>query len=426
MTTQTTTPAAFAAYIGLDWADQKHDLSLQAADAPQPEAFQLDHRPETLHEWVAQLRTRFAGRPVALALEQKRGALIYALLPYEFIVLYPINPKALARYREAFTTSGAKDDPLDASLLRELVQHHRAKLHAWHPDDPLTRELALLVEQRRRLVDERTRLTNRLTAVLKQYFPQALVWAGPLEQTTALDFLARWPQLADLQAASAQAVTEFYQTQRCRLGTKLPARLAEIQAAQALTTDTAVQRASVGLVQALVETLRGLGRGLEQLEQQLARCFQQHPDRAIFSSFPGAGAALAPRLLVACGADRTRFASAAALQTCSGIAPVTRRSGKSKSVKRRLACPKFVRQSFHEFAGCSLPWSRWARAYYDQQRAGGAKHHTALRALAFKWQRIIFRCWQKREPYDEATYIASLVRRGSPLAKRLQAEAPPA
>lgn len=426
MTTQTTVPAAFAAYIGLDWADQKHDLSLQAADTAQPETLQLDHRPEALHEWVAQLRARFAGRPVALALEQKRGALIYALLPYEFIVLYPINPKALARYREAFTTSGAKDDPVDACLLRELVQHHREKLHAWQPDDPLTRELALLVEQRRRLVDERTTLTNRLTALLKQYFPQALVWAGPLEQTTALDFLTRWPQLADVQRASAQEVTEFYQTHRCRLGDQLAVRLAEIQAAQPLTTDGAVQRASGGMVQALLATLRGLGRGLTQLEQQLATCFQQHPDHAIFSSFPGAGAALAPRLLVACGADRTRFASAAALQTCSGIAPVTRRSGKSKTVKRRLACPKFVRQSFHEFAGCSLPWSRWARAYYDQQRAGGAKHHAAVRALAFKWQRIIFHCWQKQVPYDEATYIASLVRRGSPLAKRLTAEATPA
>lgn len=426
MTMQTTTTADFAAYIGLDWADQKHDLSLQAADAAQPETLQLEQRPDVLHEWVAQLRARFHGRPVALALEQKRGAVIYALLPYEFIVLYPINPKALARYREAFTTSGAKDDPVDASLLRELVQHQREKLHAWQPDDPLTRELALLVEQRRRLVDERTTLTNRLTALLKQYFPQALGWAGPLEQTTALDFLTRWPQLADVQAASAQAITEFYQTHRCRLGDKLAARLTEIQTAQVLTTDVAVPRASAVMVQALVETLRGLGRGLTQLEAQLATCFAKHPDRAIFRSFPGAGAALAPRLLVACGADRTRFASAAALQTCSGIAPVTRRSGKSKTVKRRRACPKFVRQSFHEFAGCSLPWSRWARAFYDQQRAKGAKHHAALRALAFKWQRIIFHCWQTQTPYDEETYIASLVKRGSPLAKRLQPEATPA
>jgi transposase len=426
MTTNTTNITAFAAFIGLDWADQKHDISLQAAEARQVETLQLEHRPEALHQWVAQLRTRFGGRPIALALEQKRGALIYALLPYEFIVLYPINPKALARYREAFATSGAKDDPVDAAWLREMVQHQREKLRPWKPDDPLTRELALLVEQRRRLVDQRTALTNRLTALLKQYFPQALDWVGPLEQTAAMDFLRRWPQLADVQGASTQELTEFYQAQGRRLGDKLPARLAEIQAAQPLTTDTAILRASVGIVQALVESLRGLVAGLTQLEAQLASCFRQHPDQAVFSSFPGAGAVLAPRLLVACGSDRTRFADAASLQTCSGIAPVTRRSGKSKSVKRRLACPTFVRQSFHEFAGCSLPWSRWARAYYDQQRKDGAGHHAALRALAYKWQRIIFRCWQSRQPYDEALYIASLVRRGSPLGRQLQAEMTPA
>ena len=407
----------FAAYIGLDWADQKHDISLQAADSTQIESFQLDHRPETLSDWVAQLRQRFQGRPVALALEQKRGALLYALLPYDFLVLYPVHPKSLARYREVFAPSGAKDDPVDAALLRELVQQHRAKLRPWRPDDPLTRELSLLVEQRRRLVDERTRLTNRLTALLKQYFPQALAWAGALDTAVALDFLARWPQLEDLQRATPSELQEFYRAHGCRLGDKLPQRLAAISAAQPLTTDAAVKRACAGMVQALLEPLRGLLSGLATLEQQIAEGFAQHPDQAIFSSLPGAGAVLAPRLLVACGADRTRYQSAAELQCFSGIAPVTKRSGKTHFVQRRLACPKFVRQSFHEFAQSSTHWSSWARAYYEQQRQRGKKHHAALRALAYKWQRIIFHCWQTRVPYDEATYVKALARRGSPLVQ---------
>jgi transposase IS116/IS110/IS902 family protein len=100
-----------------------------------------------------------------------------------------------------------------------------------------------------------------------------------------------------------------------------------------------------------------------------------------------------------------------------GSAPVTERSGKTVWVHHRVACPKFVKQTFHEFADQSIRFSRWARAYYDQQRARGNTHHAALRALAYKWIRILFRCWKEHRPYDEARYIAALRRRGSPLAK---------
>ena len=336
---------------------------------------------------------------------------------YEFIVLYPVNPHALASYREAFATSGAKDDPVDAGLLLEMVRLHRDKLRPWTPDDPLTRELCLLVEHRRRLVDDRTYLTNRLQALLKQYFPQALDWAGQLDTLRALEFLTRWPQLETIQKATPEQLRNFYQQHHYRLGEKLPLRLAEISAAQPLTSDKAVITASITMVQALLEPLRGLIAGIETFDQQIKACYQQHPDKEIFNSLPGAGAVMAPRLLAAFGADRTRYQSAEQVQCFSGIAPMTERSGKTKFVHRRLACPKFVRQSFHEFAKCSINWSRWARAYYDQQRHRGNKHHEAIRSLAYKWTRIIYRCWQDREPYDESVYIAKLELRGSPLAK---------
>ena len=106
-----------AAYIGLDWGDQQHAVQLQPASGGPVEPLELAQRPHALHGWVAQLRARFGGHPVAIAIEQRRGAVIYALMQYECLVLYPINPKALARYREAFHPSGAKDDPTDAALL---------------------------------------------------------------------------------------------------------------------------------------------------------------------------------------------------------------------------------------------------------------------------------------------------------------------
>jgi Transposase len=133
-----------AAYVGIDWADQKHDICLQEAGSHRAESWRLDHKPDSIGDWVSQLRERFRGRPIAIALEQKRGGLLYSLMHYEFIVLYPVNPRALSSYREAFATSGAKDDPVDAGLLMEMVRLHRDKLRPWAPDDPLTREISLL------------------------------------------------------------------------------------------------------------------------------------------------------------------------------------------------------------------------------------------------------------------------------------------
>src|SRR5438093_5119907 len=165
-----------AAFVGLDWADQKHVVTLQEANSDQRQCFTLDQAPEALQNWIQLLRHRFAGRPVAIAVEQKRGALIYALalMHVDFLHLYPVNPQTLSQFRKAFYPSGAKDDPIDADLLLEILMTHRQHLRVWIPDDVLTRSIQLLTEDRRHLVDERTALTNQLTAALKTYFPQAL------------------------------------------------------------------------------------------------------------------------------------------------------------------------------------------------------------------------------------------------------------
>src|SRR5712671_6201489 len=157
----------FAATIGLDWADRKHDLWLCPAEGGQAQHLQLDQTPEALQEWVAKLRERFGNRPVAIGIETCRGAIISALMAYDFIVLFPVNPKALKDYRAAFSVSGAKDDRTDAHLLEEFVRLHQDKLRALHPDDELTRKLGGLSENRRNLVDQRTALVNQLHDTLK-------------------------------------------------------------------------------------------------------------------------------------------------------------------------------------------------------------------------------------------------------------------
>jgi transposase len=412
----------FAAFVGIDWADQEHAVCLSPADTPVPEQSQIPHTPEALAEFVARLRSRFGGRPVAVGLEQARGALLYALMQYEFLVLYPINPATAKRYRDAFAPSGAKTDPVDARLIWELLVKHRDQLRPWMPDDAATRHLALLCEHRRDLVEQRSRFVQQLGAALKSYFPQALDWTGQdLATVMAADFLLQWPTLEALQKTKPHRVRAFYYAHHCRRPDLVQQRLGAITAAQPLIRDAAVIAAHALRVQSLAHQLRPLLASIGEYDHQIQTLFAAHPDSAIFASFPGAGSCLAPRLLAAFGTNRDRFAEADAMQRLSGVAPVTRRSGKFHAVGRRHACSKFLLQTFHEFARCSIKFCDWARRYYDLQRAKGKAHHAAVRALAFKWVRILWRCWRDRVRYADATYTAALRRAGSPLAKLLTA-----
>src|SRR5262249_10624842 len=154
---------AFAAFVGLDWADAKHDVCLQAAGAERREFLGLEHSPEAIDAWVQTLRTRFHGQPVAVCLELNKGPIVSALRQYDFLVLLPVNPLTLATYRAAFTPSHAKDDPTDAELQLELLLTHRDKLHPLTPQSATMRARTQLVDHRRRVVSDKVRMTNRLT-----------------------------------------------------------------------------------------------------------------------------------------------------------------------------------------------------------------------------------------------------------------------
>jgi transposase len=411
-----------SACVGLDWADQQHVLCLQATGSQEAESRQLEQTPDALHEWIAQLRLRFDGGTVGIAIEQSRGAVIHALMMYDFLALYPVNPKALARFREAFRVSGAKDDPSDAELLMDLLRLHRSRLRAWMPDTVETRQLQLLVEYRRKLVNNRIRHTNRITSLVKMYFPQALDWAGELGTVQSCDFLDKWPTLTAIQRARPTTLRKFYLHHHCRNLVLIEDRIAQISTARSLTNDPAIVQALSLAVQAEAAQLRPIIDWIARFDRIIAKQFALHPVHQLFESFPGAGPVYAPRLLTALGTDRSRWDSSADLLCHSGIAPVTEKSGKSYWVHRRLACSNFVRQTFHEFAAQSIRWSTWARAYYDQMRGRGLRHPAAVRALAFKWIRIIYRCWKDQKPYHEQIYLKSLRAKQSPLVKSQDTE----
>jgi transposase len=271
------------------------------------------------------------------------------------------------------------------------------------------------VEERRKLVDEKTAQSNRLVANLKIYFPQIPKWFDDVDSILVCDLLQRWPTLEALQKARPSTLESFFRRHHCWKKELIESRMKAIQEAIPALSDRAVVDAKVQAVKVSVKMIQVLHQGIKALDGQIQEAAEAHPDFFIFSSLPGAGPVMAPRLLAAFGSQRERFQSASAVQTWSGIAPVMASSGKSSWVHFRFACPKFLRQTFHEWADYSLGYSKWAHAYYQQQRRRGKKHHAAVRALAFKWIRIVFRCWKDRVAYDEGIYLAALMQRNSTL-----------
>ncbi len=406
----------FAAFLGIDWGDKKHVWCLQAVGSEKRESGELEHTPEAVEAWVGQLCQRFANHPIAVAVEQSRGALVFMLGKYEPLHLFPVPSTMSARMREALYPSGAKDDPRDADLLLDLLLQHRDKLRRLSPDTEATRRVQNLVEARRKLVDEKTAQTNRLMGHLKIYFPQVLDWFERLDTELVCALLERWPTLEELQKVPPAKLRTFFHKHHCRNQELIERRILAIRQAIPAIRDRAVIEANSTLVKVIVQLIRSLLEGIANLDEKVEEAAAAHPDFFIFDSLPGAGATLAPRLLAAFGSQRERYSSAQEMQSYSGIAPVMESSGKKQWVHFRVACPKFLRQSFHEWAGHSIVYSVWARTYYRKIRSRGKGHHAAVRALAFKWIRVVFRCWKDGVVYDESKYLASLARRGSPLS----------
>src|SRR6266540_6949560 len=209
-------PDTCAAFVGIDWADATHDVCLQAAGSAKRACCHLEHTPEAIDAWVTTLRTRCNGQPVAVCLELKKGPLVFALRTYDFLILCPLNPLTLARYREAFTPSRAKDDPTDAALQLALLLTHRDTLRPRNPHSPTMRALTPLVEHRRRVVGDKVRLTHRLTSTLKNSVPHALQWFQDKDPRLFCDVLSRWPTLKAAHLARRSPLETFFRDHHVR------------------------------------------------------------------------------------------------------------------------------------------------------------------------------------------------------------------
>ena len=408
---------SYAAVVGIDWGDSKHDICIQPSTGVNRELGVISHRADVIDQWVKSLQVRF-GKPIAVALELSKGPIVSALQNHDFIVIFPINPSTLARYRKAFRPSGAKDDPTDAELALDILLRHPDHFEPLRPQSTDMRTLATLVEQRRQLVDDKIRFTNRLRSSLKEYYPQILQWFDRIDTPLFCDFLTRWPTVVQAKRARPNTLRRFFREHNSRYESLQLARIEAIKVATPLTMDEAIIVPYRTLALVLIKQLQLVLNAIKEFDVQIERIAGTLPDYALFRALPGAGPSLAPRLLVAFGEQRDRFKSAADMQKCAGIAPVTERSGRKHWVHWRWQCSTFLRQTFVEWAAQTINKSYWAGEFYRQQREKGCTHQAAVRALAFKWIRILYRCWQTRTPYDESTYLNALKRRGSPLLKQ--------
>jgi hypothetical protein len=212
MTVAATLP--YTAYVGIDWADRKHDVCLRAATNDTLEYGVLEHTPEAIEQWANTLHKRFGG-PIAICLETTKGPLVNALLRYDFLELFPVHAATLAGYRKAFSPSGAKDDPADARIALDLLLRHRERLQQLKPQSSSMRMLATLVEEHREVGNAIVRITNRLGSVLKQYYPQVLEWVEHRNTILFCDFVTRWPTVMHARRARATTLEAFFHAHRC-------------------------------------------------------------------------------------------------------------------------------------------------------------------------------------------------------------------
>jgi len=397
-------------FIGIDWADQKHDIYVIDRHGKRFHE-EITHSPETIDTWVGEMLKLAGGQPIAIMLEQSRGALMYSLMFRKNVLLYPVNPKQLARYRESYP-GGGKDDPTDAMYLARMLRERIITLTAWQPDDENTRLLANLSQQRRKIVDGQTKLRLQLTSLLISYFPLLLELFGKDHQLPLLlSVLGRWADPRKLRRADRRLIRRVLRDHSRGSEEQQDQILARIRSAQLLCDDEALIAPSAMTAKLLVSQIQQSQKTIRDFDAKIDEVVKQHPDAHLFTSLRGAGKILAARLLCAFGSQRDRWKDADSIASFSGIAPVTKQSGKQRQVHRRFACPKYLRQTFHEFAASARLYRPWSKARYQMLRDRGMRHHAALRKIARSWIRILFRVWQTRTPFDSQRYIAKLQQR---------------
>jgi transposase len=411
-------------FVGFDWALDSHQVVLIDRSAAVVLELNFADSEQGWSGFAAKLAELKAGASspvlVGVAIETSCGPAVERLLELGLSV-YPMNPKAASRYRDRKSVSGAKSDPGDAGCFADAM---RTDGHGWRrllPLDPLTHELRILCRDEITLIAQRTALINQLRAALHAYYPTLLEAFDDWTMPSAWAFVIAFPTPQQLVHAGQRKWDKFLHTH----GLYRPQTIQKrhelfAKATRFASPSSAVTSAKSLLATTLCQQLLTLQKQLDLYRKQIQKLFDDHPDHDLFGSLPGAGSKLAPRLLGEIGADRMVFGDAEGLQCYAGTAPVTRQSGRQRSVKFRHACNHTLRATVHLWADLSRQGCAWAQAYYQAKKQQGMSHAQALRCLGQRWLKILYTMWQEHTNYDEPRHTLNQIKHGSWIVKLQQ------
>lgn len=390
-------------FCGIDWAEKHHDVAIvdTAGRLLAKRRITDDLTGFTaLSALLAQHSAAEQFTPVDIGIETDRGLLVAALRAAGHRV-YPINPRAVSRYRDRHGVSGAKSDPADALLLAHLMRTDRDAHRPMPDDSEQAGALRVLARAHQDAVHARQQTANRLRSLLREFFPAALQAFPDLTTRTALAVLAAAPTPTAAASLSRAALTDLLHAAGRGTRPTEASRLVEILTAPQLRQQPAVEQAMGSAVSALVTSLRGADQAVRELEKALAPSFEQHPDAEILDSLPGLGLVLGARVLGEFGDDRSRWPDAASRRCYAGSAPITRASGKGRVVLSRHVRNRRLSDACYLWAFSALTKSPGARAYYDRRRTAGDTHSKALRRLSNKLLGQLHHCLATGQTYDE-------------------------
>lgn len=394
-------------YVGIDWADDHHDIFITDDSGRKLSSFTITHNAEGVRSLQDKLGKLIAAKEqILIALETPKNLLVYSLLDQGYTV-YALNPKSVDRYRDRYRTSGARDDSFDAMVIANILRTDRHQFKPILPDSDLVRELKILTQDQQRLIRLKTKLINQIQSCLKDYYPLALRFFSDIDRDISVNFLLRYPTP---QIVPVKKLLKFFKEHAYPKAEEKAKQIHNRLSASQMFVEEFVIRAKSRLLVTLTNQLKSLIAQIADYQQEIDKLFQQHPDKDIFKSLPGAGEKNAPRLLAELGDNKERYLEARDIQCEAGTAPITDSSGKTKIVRMRFACRKVFRNIMYQYAFTSLQKSLWAKNFYYNQRAKGKTHTQALRALGNKWLKIIFHLWKNNLIYDENRHLADIMR----------------
>ena len=393
--------------IGIDWSEKKHCVHAYNESGAKLLRLEVAATVTGFRKLTRQVN-KLNPEPAncLVAIETAHNLLVDYLHDLGY-TLYILAPSLVSSNRGRQGSSRAKDDDRDAPLLAEILRTDLGRLIPWQPDGPLVRQMRILLTAVDQLTKSIVRQRNRLRALLLRFYPQALDAFGSLKTQFSLRFLTAFPGPASLETLRYEQFTAFCHQQ----GYYEYGRYPELWHSLCNSAPEFNQQENPAFCQQVAwqaERLFSMVLQKKNLIAQVQSLFQQHPDAFIFHSLPGAGALLAPKLLVMFGDHRQRYPTRAWLPAIAGTAPVTVASGKSRYVKFRRACNHDYRNTAQQFANSSIRKSTWAATYFYQARDRGKSKSHAYRCLANRWLHIIWSLWQRREAYDEAYHLSQV------------------